>query len=141
MAHTVNLLAALRQLACLGLPGKAALPEALELLRQLVGFDMETAHFMDRGYRLSDVYAPPYFPLRRTCTCMPAISTTTRARPRPWAGAGASSCAAGAAWSPVSERVGRAAVERTEFWDCLLPTARAGCASCRWALARVPGAC
>lgn len=119
MARTVNLLAALRQLACLGLPGKAALPEALGLLRQLVGFDMETAHFMDQGYRLSDVYAPPYFPLADMHLYASHFYDSpgeTEAVGWRWR----ELVRSGRRVVPVSERVGRAAVERTEFWDCLL---------------------
>ena len=63
MARTVNLLAALRQLACLGLPGKAALPEALGLLRQLVGFDMEVGIHLDAHCRLVDAHVPPHVAL------------------------------------------------------------------------------
>lgn len=63
MARAVSLLAALRQLACLGLPGKTVLPEALDLLRQLVGFDMEVGIHLDAHCRLVDAHVPPHVAL------------------------------------------------------------------------------
>lgn len=52
--RTTNALGALRQLACLGLPGKTALPEAVDLLRQLVGFDVDGALFVNEQFDLLD---------------------------------------------------------------------------------------
>lgn len=57
--RTANLLAALRQLSCQGLPDKMALPESLGLLRQMVGFDMEVGIHVDDRCRLVDAHVPP----------------------------------------------------------------------------------
>lgn len=56
-------LAALRQLACLGLPGKTILPEAIELLRALAGFEVEGAFYLDGRYQLIDAHVPSDVPL------------------------------------------------------------------------------
>lgn len=53
-ARATKLMAALRQLACLGLPGKTALPEAIALLRELVGFDVDGTLFVNDRFDLLD---------------------------------------------------------------------------------------
>jgi len=125
LARTMNLLAALRQLACLGLPGKAALPEVLGLLRQLVGFDLEMVQFIDENYQLSDVHAPPYL----TLADMHLYATRFYNSPREVEAIGWSRREIIHGGRPVvllSERLRRAEVERTEFWDRLLRTYRVG---------------
>ncbi len=125
MARTMNQLAALRQLACLGLPGRAALPEALGLLRQLVGFDMEMVQFIDKNYRLTDVHVPPYLALAD----MHLYASRFYNSPREVEAIGWSRREIIHGGRPVvrmSERLRRTAVERTEFWDRLLRAYRVG---------------
>ncbi len=55
-------LAALRQLASLGLPGKAILPEVMQLLRSLVHFDVWGVFYVDSNYEVADVHAAPSVP-------------------------------------------------------------------------------
>lgn len=52
--RSANTLAALRQLACLGLPGREAFPEAMKLLRSLVGFEVDGSLFLDENCDLTD---------------------------------------------------------------------------------------
>lgn len=61
-AKPAKTLSALRQLACLGLPGKTILPEAIELLRALVGFDTHGVFHVDGQCRITDAYIPPDVP-------------------------------------------------------------------------------
>jgi len=56
-------LAALRQLACLGLPGKAILPEVMQLLRTLVDFDVWGVFYLNNYYEVADAYAAPDVPV------------------------------------------------------------------------------
>lgn len=57
-----NTLTALRQLACLGLPGKSLTPELFYLLRGLVGFESGQGIFLDRQCRIADAYFAPSVP-------------------------------------------------------------------------------
>jgi DNA-binding CsgD family transcriptional regulator len=55
-------LAALRQLACLGLPGKAALPDAMEILRTLVDADGYGAFYLGDRCQVIDGHIPAGVP-------------------------------------------------------------------------------
>ncbi len=58
-----NTLAAMRQLACLGLPAQTVLPEMIRLLDRLVGFDVGVGMHVDEQIRLTDVHVPSYISL------------------------------------------------------------------------------
>lgn len=117
MARPMNLLAALRQLACQGLPGKAALPEALGLLRQLVGFDSEVAVYVDERHRLVDMHVPPHVDLAH----VHLYASHFYDRPDDEIVATRRHVVDGSRRvMRLSDRLGRAAMERTELWDRVL---------------------
>jgi DNA-binding CsgD family transcriptional regulator len=61
-SRPTSTLAALRQLASLGLPGKAVLPDAIRLLGAAVGFEMAGAFHVNHRCRIVDAHLPTDLP-------------------------------------------------------------------------------